>query len=252
MIDEDKDFLEVQKRNLISYGYSVTTAEGAKGLEYAQNLYDLILLEVHMQNINGYSLLRKLREEPTLKRIPIIIVSAKEKKIAYQEEDLESLGIISYLEKPVSQERLREALDKANQYLLFLRAKEKILLILDYLSLPIKNWIKEIGYRAVWISSLELLPSIKSLFPFTLCIIEWETISNLLKKEEYLDILKTIPKLIISSSERTSSYINRIFPKKTKGLSFPIKKERFFAELNYFLETQATAERLEEFFKTFS
>jgi signal transduction histidine kinase/ActR/RegA family two-component response regulator len=252
IIDEDKDFLEVQKRNLISYGYSVTTAEGVKGLEYAENLYDLILLEVHMQTIDGYSLLRKLREKPALKRIPIIIVSTKEARIAYQEEDLKSLGVISYLEKPISQEGLIAALDKANQYLLFLRAKEKILLILDYLSLPIKNWIKEIGYHAVWIPSLELFPSITPLFPFTLCIIEWEAVSNLPKREEYLDILKNIPKLIISSSQKAFPYINQVFPKKTKKLSFPMKKERFFTELNYFLETQATAERLEEFFKTFS
>ncbi len=61
---------------------------------------DLILLDVMMPEMDGYEVLRLLKENPATSRIPVIFVTAKASAI--DEEAGLNLGAIDYITKPIS------------------------------------------------------------------------------------------------------------------------------------------------------
>lgn len=83
--------------------YNIKIAKtGTKALEivHSQDNIDLILLDIEMPDINGYEVLKKLKNSDKTKNIPIIFVTAKS-----SEEDEEyglNLGAIDYITKPYS------------------------------------------------------------------------------------------------------------------------------------------------------
>ncbi len=87
---------------LKSRGYKVSVAlDGLEGIEKATNEHpDLILLDIMMPGMDGYEVCMRLRTEPDIKDIPIIMLTAK--------DDHESvarcfeLGADSYIVKPFS------------------------------------------------------------------------------------------------------------------------------------------------------
>lgn len=83
--------------------YNIKIAKtGTKALEIvnSQDNIDLILLDIEMPDINGYEVLKKLKNSDKTKNIPIIFITAKS-----SEEDEEyglNLGAIDYITKPYS------------------------------------------------------------------------------------------------------------------------------------------------------
>ena len=61
---------------------------------------DLILLDVMMPEMDGYEVLRLLKENPATSRIPVIFVTAKASAI--DEEAGLNLGAVDYITKPIS------------------------------------------------------------------------------------------------------------------------------------------------------
>lgn len=61
-------------------GYTVISAEdGAIALQKAlENSFDIAVLDAIMPNLNGYELCRILRQQPTLKNLPLVILSGLE------------------------------------------------------------------------------------------------------------------------------------------------------------------------------
>jgi adenylate cyclase len=87
------------------YRIRVATS-GARALELAvKSIPDLILLDVMMPGLSGYEVLERLREDPRLKLVPVIMISAV--------DEIESvircvqLGAEDYLTKPFNQTLLR-------------------------------------------------------------------------------------------------------------------------------------------------
>lgn len=87
-------------------GCSVEEAwNGAEGLEKALvNPPRLILLDVNMPVLDGYSTLRALRREPTLCAIPVVMITTEAGE--GQTERAYGAGANLYLCKPVRPERL--------------------------------------------------------------------------------------------------------------------------------------------------
>jgi len=107
MVDDSKTV-----RNLIAFiikkeGFQVTTAEdGLDALEklYASSSVDLIITDVNMPRMDGFTFVRNLREQEAFRDVPIIILSTEG-----QEKDKEqglSLGANLYMVKPAQPERL--------------------------------------------------------------------------------------------------------------------------------------------------
>jgi len=79
VIDDDPDFLEFARIVLESRGYEVLTAESTEeGLALMrQTQPDVVLLDVVMSyTFNGLDATREIQEDPQLKRIPVILISA--------------------------------------------------------------------------------------------------------------------------------------------------------------------------------
>lgn len=85
VVDDDKKIVELVKLNLEVAGLKVITAydgeEALTKLGEPGPAPDLVILDIIMPKINGYEVAKKIRENPALKTIPIIMVSAKDKPL---------------------------------------------------------------------------------------------------------------------------------------------------------------------------
>ncbi|OMH31700.1 diguanylate cyclase [Motiliproteus sp. MSK22-1] len=82
------------------YHVKVATS-GEKCLELTKNHpeLDLILLDVMMPGLNGYEVIRKLKENPETEPIPVIFITGKDGE---KEEELGlALGAVDYITKPI-------------------------------------------------------------------------------------------------------------------------------------------------------
>ena len=76
--DDDPLVLQFYRQFLERGGYRVLTAtDGLVGIEVArQERPDVILLDVMLRGLSGYDICRKLRADPVLHAIPIILLTA--------------------------------------------------------------------------------------------------------------------------------------------------------------------------------
>ena len=71
--------MDIEISILEFYGYQIDIAsDGIEGLEKTQKVkYDLVLPDIEMPRLDGFSLVEKLRSTEDYKHIPIIIVSSR-------------------------------------------------------------------------------------------------------------------------------------------------------------------------------
>lgn len=91
LVEDDDSIRNLYSTKLTKEGYAVDMAEnGAVGLKKAQEtIPDIILLDVMMPIMNGFEVLKKLREDKKTEEIPVIILSN------YGEVDQMTEGFIS-------------------------------------------------------------------------------------------------------------------------------------------------------------
>jgi signal transduction histidine kinase len=85
-------------------------ALGSLGLELARTRPDLVLLDLHLPDMDGIEILRRLRRDPATRHIPVVALSAD----ATDRQTRRTLGAgaDAYLTKPISVRRLLEILDQ--------------------------------------------------------------------------------------------------------------------------------------------
>lgn len=103
VIDDDADVRDVIQRTLAKEGYDVRlAADGASGLELARSLRpQVIVLDIMMPGMDGWTVLSKLKNDPELHGIPVVLATMLEDKAMGF-----SLGAQEYLTKPLDRERL--------------------------------------------------------------------------------------------------------------------------------------------------
>ena len=119
VVDDSSENRWLFQTQLQFEGYRVLHASsGREGIEVAsQEIPDLVLLDVMMPEMNGYELLRALREMPEFKELPIIMVTARDD----DSDVLEGyqFGADYYITKPYTTDQLRFGLE------LYLNEKDK-------------------------------------------------------------------------------------------------------------------------------
>ena len=111
VVDDEQQLALAVKIRLQSRGYQVVTAsDGQQGLEMAEREHpDLIILDVLMPVMDGYSCLRELNTRFGRGKIPIIVLTARDRM-----KDLFELeGIEDYVIKPFDHEDLLMRIDRA-------------------------------------------------------------------------------------------------------------------------------------------
>lgn len=113
VIDDDEEFNEFVKTNLELRGdYRVlTTSDGVKGIRLAEkNKPALILLDILMPAMDGFEVLKKLRDSDKTKNIPVIMLTARSDDEARAEAlKLHDNG---YIVKPLRIEELEEKIEE--------------------------------------------------------------------------------------------------------------------------------------------
>jgi putative two-component system response regulator len=106
VVDDDENILSLEKTFLEQKGFLVTTAGGGnEALKVlADGAFDLILLDVMMPEVDGFTVCRKIKEDPRLKDIPVIFLTAKGGGEALA-EGFES-GAVMYINKPFTANKL--------------------------------------------------------------------------------------------------------------------------------------------------
>ena len=78
VIEDDQSISELVKINLELLGHQVITApDGIKGLAMAQqNTPDLIVLDVMMPDLDGFTVCQRLRQNNKTEGIPVLMLTA--------------------------------------------------------------------------------------------------------------------------------------------------------------------------------
>src|SRR5439155_22864098 len=109
VIDDDATARELIADQLKAEGFSVATAAGGvEGLKLAKDLRPTaITLDVMMPDLDGWSVLAALRQDPELAEIPVIMIT-----IVDEQRRGIALGAAGYLTKPIDRERLRRVIGR--------------------------------------------------------------------------------------------------------------------------------------------
>lgn len=106
VVDDEDDLREILRFNLEMEGYAVDTAPSAEeALEMGIAGYDLLLLDVMMGGMSGFALAKKMQQDDTLKRVPIVFLTARDAELDTVTGF--NLGADDYIAKPFS---IREVL----------------------------------------------------------------------------------------------------------------------------------------------
>jgi CheY-like chemotaxis protein len=109
VIDDNPAILQLFERYLTPQLYETVKAGGGTGILslVKETRPAVIILDVMMPNLDGWQVLRSLKENPDSARIPVIICSVlKEPELAL------SLGADAYLKKPVERLALQEQVER--------------------------------------------------------------------------------------------------------------------------------------------
>ncbi|MFQ5537979.1 MAG: PleD family two-component system response regulator [Gemmatimonadota bacterium] len=79
---------------------TIFATDGSEGLKILETVRpDIILLDLGMPQMNGMETLQRIRKDPALRRIPVVVVTASAEEEAIGE--LMAMGISDYLLKPL-------------------------------------------------------------------------------------------------------------------------------------------------------
>ncbi len=107
VVDDDANARDLMERGLTKEGFRVVAAAGGEeGLRLAKEVRpDVITLDVLMPGMDGWAVLRALKNDPDVASIPVIMVTMVD------DQDMgHALGAADFLPKPIDRDRLSELL----------------------------------------------------------------------------------------------------------------------------------------------
>ena len=103
VVDDIPDILKLLDATLQFKGYRVVTArDGQEALEAIQQEHPaLVIADILMPKMDGFSLLHRIRLDPETRNIPVIFLSAT--YVAQEDKDFaHAIGVTRFIEKPVN------------------------------------------------------------------------------------------------------------------------------------------------------
>jgi two-component system cell cycle response regulator DivK len=114
VVEDQEDNRQILRDLLSNVGYEMIEAEdGVQALDQAaKHRPDLILMDIQLPLMDGYECTRRIKANPDLKAIPIIVVTSY--ALSGDEEKARAAGCDDYVAKPYSP---RALLAKIREYL---------------------------------------------------------------------------------------------------------------------------------------
>ncbi len=111
-VEDNPDNRNLVRRVLMAEGYDVLEAGNAsQALEKLQaGNTDLILMDINMPDVDGYTLTSRIKGMPAYTRIPIIAVTANVMR-GDREKSLEA-GCDGYIQKPIDIDTLAQQIER--------------------------------------------------------------------------------------------------------------------------------------------
>ncbi len=106
VIDDNSLFLETLLELLDAHGFlGIGTQRGLLGLQLAKaHMPDVIICDILMPELNGYQVLRQIRQNPATAKIPFIFITAD--PIDNAQYKVKEMGADGYLTKPFATSQL--------------------------------------------------------------------------------------------------------------------------------------------------
>ena len=114
VVEDQADNMQILRDLLTSAGYEMIEAhDGLAGVEAAKtHRPDLILMDIQLRVLDGYEATRRIKADPTLRTIPIIVVTSY--ALSGDGKKAKAAGCDDYVPKPYSPRLL---LAKIREYL---------------------------------------------------------------------------------------------------------------------------------------
>ena len=111
-IEDNPDNRLLVKRILLSEDYTLLEAQNAvDALEILQHAHpDVILMDINMPDMDGYTLTARIKSLPGFERIPIVAVTANVMR-GDKEKTLEA-GCDGYIQKPIDIDQLTREVER--------------------------------------------------------------------------------------------------------------------------------------------
>lgn len=210
VVDDDPAVHDVLRPTLVKEGYRLLHAyDGLEALKIAKDdPPDVITLDVMMPQLDGWTVLGKLKSDPELAHIPVIMLTiVDERTMGY------SLGAAEYMTKPVDRARLIELLRRFAA-----TSREAVILVVDDdadVRGVVKSTIEKAGLKAAeaengraaldWLAShsppalilLDLMMPVMDGFEF-------------LEKVKEISSLQRVPIVVLTAKDLTDAERNTI------------------------------------------
>jgi two-component system chemotaxis response regulator CheY len=113
VVDDMSTMRRIVKNALKQLGFvNIEEAEDGNSalVKLRAEKFDFVVSDWNMPNMTGLDLLKAIRQDPALKAIPVLMVTAEAKK----ENIMEAIqsGVSNYIVKPFTAETLKEKIDK--------------------------------------------------------------------------------------------------------------------------------------------
>lgn len=111
-VDDSRTIREMVNTILTGMGHEVLLAcDGAEALDIARDTpVDLVLTDINMPNMNGISLVSKLRRLESYQKIPILMLTTE--STDYKKTKSKNMGANGWVQKPFDQARLETAINR--------------------------------------------------------------------------------------------------------------------------------------------
>ena len=222
IIDDDIVFLDLINTRLNREGYMVYTANsGEKGLRKAkQILPDIIILDIVMPDIDGWTVYKKLKNTPLLSEIPVIIVT-----IGDYQKMAKDFGVVDFLAKPINWKELSKLLENYKSI-----TKSRHILVVDDDSTTrsiLKKMLIKDGWRVAEAGhgkdAIQRMNDEKPeliLLDLLMPVMDGFELLNILKAD---DVWKNIPVIVITSKDLTEADYSFL----TKNVDRVIQKGKY-------------------------
>ena len=116
LVEDNPDDVQLTRHALLKNNITnqlVVASDGVEALDFLRRSEDtpaLILLDIQLPTMDGYTVARELRKDPALRNIPIIAVTSY--AMAGDREKSLAAGCNGYLEKPINPDTFVQQIQK--------------------------------------------------------------------------------------------------------------------------------------------
>src|SRR2546425_888049 len=241
IVEDDPKFAQTLLDIAREKGFKgIVTLQGETAHSLARQFHpDAITLDSHLPDLDGWTVLDRLKNDPTTRHIPVHIISVEEDR----EVSLKR-GAFAFLEKPVSKDTLEESLVRLQEFIQ--RPQRKLLVVEDQVE-ERQRIVELIGHDDVCITAVgsgsEALASLRA-ESFDCVVLDLRlsgtSVFALLEQIHNDPRLRELPVIVYTPKDLTENEKARLTKLAKRILVKDIHSpERLLAETNLFLHRVA-------------